>query len=123
MKQIKLIIFSLLVFSCQTKAIETELPGNHTLKQNEQGEYFVENKDGFVMIESSILQIGSSKSWIVACVKNESIDTDLKRMVFINVKLGGTTDSINQENWIYFKEKLKGLGDVELQPLVEEKCP
>ncbi len=123
MKLFYLILFSFFIHSSQALAIDTDLPGNHILKQNEQGEYFVENEDEFIMIEPLILQIGSSEHWIVACIKNESIDTDLKRMVFINLKWGGTTDSINQENWLYFKEKLKGLSVVKLEPLAEEECP
>ncbi len=119
------LLFSLLIFftTCFPTFAEKSLPGNHTLLQNDQGHYFIENKDGIIMVDPAILSIGHSKKWIVACSKNESIDTDLKRYFFINLKLGGTTDTINQESWDYFKSVYSGLGGIELINLTEEECP
>ena len=102
---------------------DDKLPAGHKLIQNEQGEYLVENKDGVVMIDPAILAIGHKGQWIVACVKNDSIDTDPKRYYFINLKIGGTTDTINQENWAYFQTAYDGLADVTLAPLMDETCP
>ncbi len=119
----KILLITLFVLlSLQSKANE-RLPDGHKLLQNEQGEYYIENKEGIVMIDPSIISLGHQRQWIVACVKNDSIDTDPKRYYFINLKIGGTTDSINQENWEYFKTAYDGLGDVELKPLTEETCP
>lgn len=100
-----------------------DLPRGHNLKQNEQGEYYVINDDKVVMIEPSIISIGYNKKWILACISNISIDSENKRMVFINLETGGMSDTINRENWENFKEVYQGLSDVAMQPLRDESCP
>lgn len=117
-----LLISFFLTLSLQIQA-DQKLPDGHKLLQNEQGEYYIENKEGIVMVDPAIIALGHERQWIVACVKNDSIDTDPKRYYFINLKIGGTTDSINQENWDYFKTAYDGLGEVELKPLADEPCP
>ena len=102
---------------------DISLPKRHTLLQNEKGEYLLKNRDGIIMVDPSILAIGHTDKWILACSKNESIDTDLKRYFFINLKTGGTTDSINQENWEYYLSVYPELADIPLQALVDEPCP
>lgn len=110
------------VFSLTVSA--QDLPGRHELKQNEQGEYYVVNKDNITMIEPSILKMGFSAKWILACIKQVSIDTDLKRWVFVDVKTGGTFDSLHQENWIYFRdEAYPDLKDITLKSYSDESCP
>lgn len=75
------------------------------------------------MIDPEIISIGHNAHWIVACVKNQSIDTEPKRYYFIDLKNGGTTDTINQENWEYFKGVYAGLSDVKTVSLADETCP
>ncbi len=100
------------------------LPGHHVLKQNDQGEYYVVNKDDITMIEASILKMGFNARWILACIKNKSIDSDLKRWVFIDIKSGGTFDSLHQENWAYFRdEAYPDLKDISLTDYSDESCP
>lgn len=116
-------IIACLTFYSASGLTKQPLPQGHSLLQNELGEYYVENKKGVVMIDPAILAIGHQGHWIVACVKNDSIDTEPKRYYFINLKIGGTTDTINQENWEYFQTVYEDLGDVEIKPIVEEPCP
>ena len=74
----------LLLFCTQTYA--QDLPGRHQLIKNDLGEYYVINHENITMIEASILKLGFSSRWILACIKNKSIDSDLKRWVFIDLK-------------------------------------
>lgn len=100
------------------------LPGMHELKQNEAGEYYVVNKKDITMIEASILKLGYNGEWILACIKHEAIDSDLKRWVFVDVKNGGTFDSLHQENWVYFSnEAYPELKEISLKNLSDEDCP
>lgn len=100
------------------------LPGRHELIQNEQGEYYVVNKDKITMIEASILKMGFSAKWILACIKHVSVDTDLKRWVFVDVKTGGTFDTLHQENWAYFRdEAYPDLKEITLKSYSDESCP
>ena len=119
----KLMLFlCLLVFSIILKA--EELPGGHMLKKNSNEEYFVINKKKVVMIEPAIIKLGFNRNWILACIKNKSIDSDLKRWVFINIKNGGTFDSINQENWQYFNnEAYPELQTIKVKAYSDEACP
>ena len=118
-----LLLLSLFLVNTNSWA-EQKLPAGHRLLQNDQGDYYVKNKDDVTMIDPAILALGHQGQWIVACVKNDSIDTDPKRYYFVNLRYGGTTDTINQENWEYFKTAYDGLADVELKALVEEEsCP
>lgn len=121
MKRIGLtVVLSLLFF----QAFAENLPGQHKLKQNEKGEYYIVNKDGITMIDASIIKFGYNGRRILACIKNESVDTELKRWVFINVKTGGTVDSLNKENWRYFRdEAYPDLQQISLKNLSEESCP
>ena len=101
-----------------------ELPGHHKLKQNEAGEYYVVNKDNITMIEASILKLGFNAKWILACIKQESIDSDLKRWVFVDVINGGTFDTLNKENWAYYRdEAYPDLQEIRLKNYSEESCP
>lgn len=119
----KLIVTALLLFLTATASAES-LPGRHELKQNEQGEYYVVNKDNVTMIEASILKFGYSAKWILACIKHVSVDTDLKRWVFVDIKTGGTFDSLHQENWAYFRdEAYPDLKDITLKNYGDESCP
>lgn len=121
MKRIML-IGSLLLLTLPVFA--EKLPGRHDLKQNEQGEYYVVNKEGITMVEASILKLGYSAKYILACIKHESVDTELKRWVFIDIKTGGTFDSLNKENWLYFRdEAYPGLKEISLKNYSEESCP
>lgn len=119
----KLIVFvTLILISFQLSA--QNLPGRHELKQNGQGEYYVVNKDGITMIEASIIKMGYSGKWILACIKHVSVDTDLKRWVFVDVKTGGTFDSLNQDNWTYFRdEAYPSLKEITLKKFTDEACP
>ena len=118
------IIFTLVASALSFQSFaQQKLPAGHKLLQNEQGEYYVKNKDDIVMIDPAIIALGHEGQWIVACVKNDSIDTDPKRYYFINLRIGGTTDSINQENWEYFKGVYDELENIELKALTEEACP
>jgi len=112
----------LLLLAVQVSA--ENLPGRHVLKQNDQGEYYVVNKDNITMIEASILKMGYSAKWILACIKNVSVDTELKRWVFIDIKTGGTFDSLRQENWEYFRdEAYPDLKEISLKDYGDESCP
>ena len=117
-----IVIFVLLVII--KPVIAADLPGQHEIKQNEAGEYYVINSDNIKMIEASILKLGYSESWILACIKHESIDSDLKRWVFIDVKNKGTFDSLNQDNWAFYStEAYPELKEIELKNYSEEACP
>ena len=101
-----------------------DLPGHHKLLQNKAGEYYVINHDNITMIEPSILKLGFNAKWILACIKNNSIDSDLKRWVFIEIKHGGTIDSLHAENWVYFRDEVyPDLKEIKLTNYSEESCP
>ncbi len=101
-----------------------ELPGRHTLKQNEQGEYYIVNHDQITMIEPAIIKFGLNQKWILACIKNKSIDSDLKRWVFLNIQNGGTIDTIDQEKWTYFRDvAYPELKHIKLNNYQDEDCP
>ena len=118
-------IFIIAVSMCiSVFSFAQDLPGRHTLKQNESGEYYVINSKNITMIEPSILKLGFSAKWILACIKHKSIDSDLKRWVFVDVKNGGTFDSLHQENWAYFRdEAYPDLKQIELENYSDEDCP
>ncbi len=117
-----LVVFFTMFISCQLFA--QDLPGHHVLKQNESGEYFVINRDNITMIEASILKMGFSAKWILACIKNKSIDSDLKRWVFVDLRNGGTFDSLHQENWVYFRDEVyPDLKQIKLTDYSDEACP
>ena len=121
MNKILTISFSILL---STPLFAKDLPGRHFMKQNESGEYFVINHEDITMIESSILKLGFNAKWILACIKNKSVDTDLKRWVFVDIKNGGTYDSLHQENWTYFRdEAFPDLKDIKLTDYSDESCP
>ena len=118
----KYLLNSLLFIALQTNA--QDLPGRHQLTKNDLGEYYVINHENLTMIEPSILKIGFSGRWILACIKNKSIDSDLKRWVFVDIKSGGAYDSIDKKKWIYFSdEAFPELKDIKLENLSDEKCP
>jgi len=113
---------SLFLFS--THACPQDLPGRHELIKNDSGEYYVINSENITMIEPSIIKLGTGIRWILACIKNKSIDSDLKRWVFVDTLSGGTYDSIHKENWEYFSnEAFPELKKIKLKSLSEEKCP
>ena len=119
----RFIITTLLMFLA-TQVSALDLPDRHLLKQNDQGEYYVVNKDKITMIEASILKFGFNSKWILACIKHKSVDTDLKRWVFIDVKTGGTFDTLHQENWAYFRdEAYPDLKEIKLTDYSDENCP
>ncbi len=119
----RIIITALLTFLALHVSAQG-LPGRHELKQNDLGEYYVVNKDGITMIEASILKMGFSGKRILACIKHVSVDTELKRWVFVDVKTGGTVDSLNKENWLYFRdEAYPDLKEIKLKNFSEESCP
>lgn len=121
MNRVLLIVFTM--FS-SSQLFAQDLPGRHVLKQNESGEYFVVNRENITMIEPSILKLGFNAKWILACIKHKSIDSDLKRWVFIDVKNGGAFDSLHQENWLYFRdEAYPGLKHIKLTDYSDEACP
>jgi len=113
-----------LLFLFSTHACPQDLPGRHELIKNDSGEYYVINSENITMIEPSIIKLGTGIRWILACIKNKSIDSDLKRWVFIDLKSGGTFDSLHQENWGYFRNKaFPELKKIELKKISDEKCP
>lgn len=119
----KFIVTALLIFFV-TQVSAQNLPDRHVLKQNVQGEYYVVNKKDITMIEASILKFGFNSKWILACIKHVSVDTDLKRWVFIDIKTGGTFDTLHQENWAYFRdEAYPGLKEIKLTDFSDEDCP
>ena len=119
----KLFLRSLL-FLIFTNAYSQDLPGRHQLIKNDLGEYHIVNSENITMIEPLILKLGSDIRWILACIKNKSIDSDLKRWVFIDTISGGTYDSINKQNWEYFSnEAFPELKRIKLRNLSEEECP
>ncbi len=82
------------------------------------------NKEAVTMIEPAIVKLGFSGRWILACINNESIDSDLIRWVFIDIKNGGTFDTLNAENWSYYRdEAYPGLKTIELKDYRDEDCP
>jgi hypothetical protein len=82
------------------------------------------NKDNVTMIEPAIIKLGFDGSWILACIKNESIDTDVIRWVFIDIRNGGTFDSLNSENWHFYREEAyPDLKEIELVRYRDEECP
>ncbi len=112
------------LFLFSTHANPQDLPGRHQLIKNDLGEYYVVNSENITMIEPSILKLGSGIRWILACIKNKSIDSDLKRWVFVDIVNGGTYDSIHKQNWEYFSnEAFPELKRIKLKTLNEEKCP
>ena len=118
----KLLLFTGLFFSFPLHA--EGLPGNHSLKQNSSGNHYVVNKENITMIEPAIIQLGFSGKWILACIKNQSIDSDLIRWVFVDVRNGGTFDSLHAENWKYFSnEAYPELKDIKLVRYRDEDCP
>ena len=107
-----------------TQAYSQDLPGRHQLIKNDLGEYYVINSENITMIEPSILKLGTDIRWILACIKNKSIDSDIKRWVFVDIVSGGTYDSINKENWKYFSnDTFPELKKIKLMSLSEEQCP
>ena len=112
-----------MIFTSPVLAEDLVAPRGYSLLRDENGFYSMQNKDGETVIPAQIIKIGWNKKWIAACVENESIDTDLKRYFYINRRLGGASDTINQENWNYFKEVYPGLLDIEYQQLSEQECP
>lgn len=119
---IKLVLLAGLLFSFCVFA--ESLPGNHFLKQNETGDYFVVNKENILMIEPAIIQLGYSDRWILACILNESIDSDKIRWVFVDTRNGGTFDSLNADNWKYFRdEAYPALKEIDLVRYRDEVCP
>ena len=72
------------MFFC-AQACAQNLPGRHQLIKNDLGEYYVINHENITMIEASILKLGFSSRWILACIKNKSIDSDLKRWIFLSI--------------------------------------
>ena len=123
-KQMNRIIVTTVLLLLAVQVSAENLPGRHVLKQNDQGEYYVVNKDNITMIEASILKMGYSAKWILACIKNVSVDTELKRWVFIDIKTGGTFDSLRQENWEYFRdEAYPDLKEISLKDYGDESCP
>ena len=118
----KYLLNSLLFIALQTNA--QDLPGRHQLTKNDLGEYYVINHENLTMIEPSILKIGFSGRWILACIKNKSIDSDIKRWVFVDIVSGGTYDSINKENWEFFSnDAFPELKRIKLKSFSEEQCP
>ena len=101
-----------------------DLPGHHQLKKNEAGEYYVINKENIKMIEASILKMGFNEKWILACIKHKSIDSDLKRWVFVDIKNGGTFDTLHQDNWAFYRdEAYPELKEIVLKDYSDESCP
>ncbi len=118
------IIVTIVLLFLAVQVSAENLPGRHVLKQNDQGEYYVVNKDNITMIEASILKMGYSAKWILACIKHVSVDTDLKRWVFVDMKTGGTFDTLHQENWAYFRdEAYPDLKEITLKNYSDESCP
>ncbi len=110
---------ALMVFSVYA----IDLPKGYEVKVNDKGESYVVNRDGTTMIEPNILQIGSNNKFIIACIKNISIDTEEKRFMFIDLKWGGATDTVNKKNWEYFKGVYPSMSEIKLEKLSEESCP
>ena len=122
MKLLRLILLFAVLLPVQV--LSMDLPRGHVLKQNDRGEYYVENSGKITMIEPSIISIGYNKKWILACIRNTAIDSDEKRMVFINLQNGGgTTDTINRDNWKRFEGIYPDLTEITLKPLQDETCP
>lgn len=123
-EQMNRIIVTIVLLFLAVQVSAENLPGRHVLKQNDQGEYYVVNKDNITMIEASILKMGYSAKWILACIKHVSVDTDLKRWVFVDMKTGGTFDTLHQENWAYFRdEAYPDLKEITLKNYSDESCP
>jgi hypothetical protein len=119
----RLIVTILLIFLAIHVSAQ-DLPKGHSLIQNDRGEYYVVNKKNITMIEASILKLGFSSRWILACIKHVSVDTDLKRWVFLDVRTGGTFDTLHQENWAYFRdEAYPDLKEIKLTDFSDEDCP
>ena len=101
-----------------------DLPGNHKLFQNEEGEYYVQNDEDVTMIEPAIIKLGFNARWILACIKNEAIDSDLIRWVFIDMRNGGTFDSLNADQWLFYRdEAYPELQEISLTNYRDESCP
>lgn len=121
MKYLRLTLFLLLL----TPALHAmDLPGNHVLTQNEQGEYYVINNEKVVMVEPAIIKLGFNSRWILACIKNEAIDSELIRWVFIDMRNGGTYDSLNADQWLFYRdEAYTDLQKISLTDYRDEDCP
>lgn len=116
-----LLLVFCLVFPGLLQAMD--LPGRLSLKQNDKGEYYVVNAQNITMIEPSIIAIGFSKKWVLACISNLAIDSDDKRMVFIDLRNQGATDTINRENWERFRVLFPELDNINLEKLQDTDCP
>ncbi len=112
-----------LIFIFPVQVLSKDLPHGHQLLQNEKGDYYVINSQKITMIEPAIITMGYDRKWILACIKNRSIDSDEKRMVCVNLKNGGTVDTIRRENWENFKGIYPELTGIKLEPLLDEPCP
>ena len=121
---LKLLMLSLFILIATSVAAQ-DLPKRYVLKQNDAGKYYVVNHENVIMIEPAILKMGFSSRWILACIKHEAIDSDLIRWVFVDLKNRGTTDTLHQENWQYFRdEAYPELKDITLTTYQEnENCP
>ena len=112
------------IFFISTQVYPQDLPGRHQLVKNDLGEYYIVNNENLTMIEPSILKFGFNGKWILACIENKSIDSDLKRWVFVDIKSGGAYDSINKQNWMYFSEEaFPELKNIKLNNLSGKDCP
>ncbi len=120
----KLRALLILLVCAPLTAAAMDLPGQHKVMENEAGELYVVNKEDVTMIEPSIIKLGFNSRWILACIKNESIDSELIRWVFVDMRNGGTYDSLNAEQWSFYRnEAYTDLQKIKLTDFREEQCP
>ncbi len=120
----KLLLAVALLMPLTSTVGAVSLPGQHTVKQNENGDYYVVNKDNVTMIEPAIIKLGFSSRWILACIKNEAIDSELVRWVFVDMRNGGTYDSLNTEQWSFYRdEAYTDLQQIKLTDFRDDACP
>lgn len=117
-------ILTYFMLLCMPIAQAMDLPGNHKLVQNEEGDYYVKNDEDVTMIEPAIIKLGFNARWILACIKNEAIDSELIRWVFIDMRNGGTYDSLNAGQWSFYRdEAYPDLQEISLTDYRDERCP
>ena len=115
-----IIVLSLLLTA---QPASSSVTSEHKLLKNEHGQYYVINSLGVVMIAPEILSYGESDDWIIACIKNQKDNADLKRMVILKKSNGTSVDTINQDHWEYFIKEIPSINYVQVRSIASESCP
>ena len=121
--RLNLLFITTIFYLSGFSAMAMDLPKGYALQENDKGEFYVTNKEDTIMIEPKIISLGYNPNWIVACIQNISIDTEEKRYIFVDLKWGGATDTVNKKNWEYFKTVYPEMENISMQQLSDDTCP